>query len=87
MMVVLHPDKIGEFRQDAAAKVKGISLNCIILGGPDNMQNLIGILTRCRRGRYLITADIKEFFYQIKLNKLDRSALRYLWWRDQTMQE
>ena len=86
-LVVLHPDKPGKFRvcQDAAAQVKGKSLNSFLWAGPDLMNNLVGILTRCRRGRYVVTADIKNFFYQIMLNPKDAPALRYFWWSDEEM--
>ena len=86
-LVVLHPDKPGKFRvcQDAAAEVKGHSLNNYLHSGPDNMNNIIGILTRSRRGKYIVTADIKNFFYMIRLNEKDAPALRYLWWEDETM--
>ena len=88
-LVVLHPDKPGKFRvcQDAAAKVKGHSLNKYLLSGPDNMNHILGVLTRCRRGKYVVTADIKNFFYMIRLNPKDAPALRYLWWTDETMTE
>ena len=88
-LIVLHPDKPGKFRvcQDAAAQVKGHSLNKYLLTGPDNLNQLLGVLTRCRRGRYIVTADIKNFFYMVRLNKKDAPALRYLWWEDETMQK
>ena len=88
-VIALHDDKPNKYRvcQDATAKVKGHSLNRYLLSGPDNLNNLVGILTRCRRGRYLVTADIKDFFYQVRLNKLDAPALRYLWWADESMSE
>ena len=88
-VIARHDDKPDKYRvcQDATAKVKGHSLNRYLLSGPDNLNNLIGILTRCRQGRYIVTADIKDFFYQVRLNDLDAPALRYLWWTDESMSQ
>ena len=84
-----HPDKPGKVRvtQDAAGTVKGQSLNKHLLGGPDMLNNLVGILLRFRRKKIVLSADIKDFFYQIRVNPIDRPAIRFLWWTDETMQE
>ena len=85
--IVTHPDKPGKFRvcQDAASRVNGHCLNQYLLGGPDTLNSIVGVLCRCRRRRYFLTADVKSFFYQIEVNPLDTPALRFLWWTDETM--
>ena len=86
-LVVLHPDKPNKFRicQDAAARVKGYSLNDFLLDGPDVMNKLCGVLLRFRKKRIVITADIRNFFYQVRIDPLDRPAFRYLWWPNKEM--
>ena len=85
--VVVKPDKPGKFRicQDAAARVGPHFLNKYLFNGPDLLNRLIKVILRFRRKRYTISADIKNFFYQILLDPRDRSSLRYPWWSDQTM--
>ena len=82
--VVVKPDKPGKFRvtQDAAAKVKGVSFNQHVLNGPDQLNNLIGILCRFRRKKVVLSADIKDFFYRVELDEKDRPATRFIFWKD-----
>ena len=51
------------------------------------LNNLLGILLRFRRKKIVLSADIKDFFYQVQLNPIDRPATRFLWWSDETMQK
>ena len=67
---------------DSAARFKGTSLNEQILQGPDNANNLVGILTRFRRYSIALVGDIRAMFYSVKLDFRDQSALRFLWWKD-----
>ena len=66
--VALHDDKPGKFRvcQDAAGKVNGHCLNGYLLSGPDTLNSLFGIILRFRRHKIVLSADIKDFFYQVK---------------------
>ncbi|XP_052752614.1 uncharacterized protein LOC128201063 [Galleria mellonella] len=77
---VYHPQK-RKLRvvHDAAATNQGVSLNSLLLQGPDLLENLVGILFRFREGRIALTADIKEMFPQIRIREQDRDALRFLW--------
>lgn len=77
---VFHPQK-RKLRVvlDAAAKTDGVSLNSLLLPGPDLLRCLLGILFRFREGRIAMSADIREMFSQIKVRQEDRDALRFLW--------
>jgi len=89
VLVALHPDKPGKFRvcQDAAAKVKGVCLNGQLLKGPDYLNNMNGILFRFRKGKVCYSADIKDFFYRIGVDSRDEGCFRFLFFRDEKMDE
>lgn len=78
---VTNPNKPGKLRvvHDAAAQSRKVSLNSMLLPGPDFLQSLVGILMRFREGRVALTADIKEMFPQVKIIQQDRDAQRFLW--------
>lgn len=77
---VYHPQK-RKLRvvHDAAATTRGVSLNSMLLQGPDLLQPLLDILFRFREGPIAFNADIREMFPQIKIREQDRDALRFLW--------
>ncbi|XP_061714619.1 uncharacterized protein LOC133523124 [Cydia pomonella] len=78
---VINPNKPNKLRtvHDAAAKSHGVSLNSLLLTGPDLLQPLLGILMRFREGAIALNADIREMFPQIKIIEKDRDAQRFLW--------
>ncbi|XP_063390115.1 uncharacterized protein LOC134675735 [Cydia fagiglandana] len=77
---VYHPQK-KKLRavHDAAATTKGVSLNSLLLQGPDLLSPLLDILFRFREGAVALNGDIKEMFPQIKIAARDRDAQRFLW--------
>ncbi|XP_061717583.1 uncharacterized protein LOC133525312 [Cydia pomonella] len=77
---VYHPQK-KKLRavHDAAATTKGVSLNSLLLQGPDLLSPLLDILFRFREGAVALNGDIKEMFPQIKIATRDRDAQRFLW--------
>ena len=46
---------------------------------PDLLNNLVGVLTCFRMGRYAVMSDIEQMFHQILVENKDRDVLRFLW--------
>ncbi|XP_055527781.1 uncharacterized protein LOC129720339 [Wyeomyia smithii] len=84
--IVTHPKKPGKVRLiwDAAAKVDGISLNALLLKGPDLLSSLSGISIRFREKPIAISGDIRQMFHKIRIRPEDRHAERFLWREDTT---
>ncbi|XP_058451844.1 uncharacterized protein LOC131430702 [Malaya genurostris] len=86
--VALHPKKPNKVRIfcDAAAKVDGISLNSMLMKGPDLLTALPTVLYGFRQRKIAFSADIQEMFHQILIRREDRNAQRVLW-RDNPIQK
>ncbi|XP_055632505.1 uncharacterized protein LOC129772980 [Toxorhynchites rutilus septentrionalis] len=78
---VTNPRKPGKVRLiwDAAAVVDGISLNTLLLPGPDMLTPLHSVLFRFRQFPFAVSSDIAEMFHQIKVIEPDRHSQRFLW--------
>ena len=78
---VLNPNKPGKVRCvcDAAAKYQGSSLNSHLVGGPDLLNNLVGIFKRFREEKVALSGDIEAMFNQVAVPPEDQAALRFLW--------
>lgn len=78
---VVNPNKPGKVRNvfDAAAKSNGVSLNDVLLKGPDQNSSLLGILLRFRQNRIGIAADIQEMFMQVKIRNPDCYSQLFLY--------
>ncbi|XP_069108939.1 uncharacterized protein [Argopecten irradians] len=62
---VYHPQKKDRIRGvfDSSSSVNGVSLNSVLMSGPDLMNSLLGVLLRFRKERVAIMADIEQMFY------------------------
>ncbi|XP_055589014.1 uncharacterized protein LOC129741312 [Uranotaenia lowii] len=78
---VTNPKKPGKVRLvwDAAAKAEGISLNSMLLKGPDQLSSLPNVLFRFRQYPVAVCADIREMFHQIRIREVDRCSQLFLW--------
>lgn len=81
---VYHPQKPGQIRGvfDSSAQFQGISLNNVLLTGPDMTNNLLGILLRFRKEKVAIMGDIQQMFYCFSVREDHRDFLRFIWYED-----
>ncbi|XP_071991443.1 uncharacterized protein [Engystomops pustulosus] len=81
---VYHPKKPGQIRVvfDSSAKYNGVSLNDVLLSGPDLNNRLLGVLLRFRKDSVAFTADIQQMFYCFLVKKEHRIFLRFFWYKD-----
>ncbi|XP_069104772.1 uncharacterized protein [Argopecten irradians] len=70
---------------DSSAKHDGLSLNNVLMSGPDMTNNLPGILLRFRREQVAVTADVQQMFYNFFDCEDHRNFLRFLWYQDNDM--
>ncbi|XP_014824793.1 PREDICTED: uncharacterized protein LOC106904820 [Poecilia mexicana] len=81
---VYHPQKPNNIRVvfDSSAQYLGISLNDVLLSGPDLNNSLLGVLLRFRKQKIAIIADIQQMFYCFQVHEDHRNFLRFLWHKD-----
>lgn len=81
---VYHPKKPDQIRGvfDSSTKYNGVSLNDVLMTGPDLTNSLLGILLRFRQKAVAVMADIQQMFYRFKVKKEHRNFLHFLWFVD-----
>lgn len=81
---VYHPQKPGQIRVvfDSSAQYSSVSLNDVLLKGPDLNNSLLGVLLRFRKERVAIMADIQQMFHCFLVHENHRNFLRFLWHQD-----
>ncbi|XP_029717444.2 uncharacterized protein LOC115260593 [Aedes albopictus] len=79
--IVRNPKKPNKIRivWDAAATVDGVSLNSMLLKGPDLVQPLPNVLCGFRERKVAVVGDIMEMFHQLKIRPEDRYSQLFLW--------
>ena len=80
---VYHPKK-PKIRvvYDSSCRFHGLSLNDILLQGPNNAKSLLGVLIRFREYPVAVAADIEHMFYCFKVKENHLNYLRFLWYKD-----
>lgn len=81
---VYHPHMPDQIRVvfDSSARHHGVSLNDVLLTGPDLNNSLLGVLLRFRHEPVAITADIEQMFHSFIVREDHRNYLRFFWFRD-----
>jgi hypothetical protein len=81
---VYHPKKPDQIRGvfDSSSQFEGVSLNNVLLTGPDMVNSLLGVLIRFRKEQVAVTADIQQMFHCFMVRKDHRNFLRFLWYAD-----
>lgn len=64
---------------DSNCEFEGVSLNKVLLPGPDLMNNLIGVLMPFRRENITVICDIEQMFHSFYFDPPHRDFLRFLW--------
>lgn len=81
---VYHPKKPTQIRVvfDSSAKYDDVSLNDVLMTGPDLINSLLGVLLRFRKDLVAVTADIQQMFYCFVVSEKHRNFLRFFWYED-----
>ena len=89
MFGIYHPKKPGKIRVvfDSSAQYNGVSLNDTLLTGPDLNNTLVGVLLRFRKEPVAVMGDIEQMFYCFKVEPEHRDFLRFLWFKDNQIDE
>lgn len=86
---VYHPRKPDQIRGvfDSSATFRGLSLNDVLMSGPDLNNSLLGVLIRFRKEPVAITADIQQMFHCFYVRPDHRNYLRFFWHRNNDFNE
>ncbi|XP_055604494.1 uncharacterized protein LOC129752749 [Uranotaenia lowii] len=78
---VVNPNKPKKIRVvwDAAASCYGVSLNSVLLKGPDLLASLLSVLVRFREFRVAVSGDLREMYHQVLMRLQDQHCLRFFW--------
>ncbi|XP_078311581.1 uncharacterized protein LOC144618784 [Crassostrea virginica] len=81
---VYHPRKPDQIRGvfDSSAAFRGLSLNDVLMSGPDLNNSLLGVLIRFRKEPIALTADIQQMFHCFYVRPDHRNYLRFFWHHD-----
>ncbi|KAK3523877.1 hypothetical protein QTP70_013679, partial [Hemibagrus guttatus] len=84
---IYHPQNPGKLRIvfDSSAQYNNISLNQVLLKGPDLNNSLIGVIIRFRSDSYAVMADIEQIFHSFLVKEEHRDYLRFLWFQDHNL--
>ena len=77
---VSHPRKVNKVRVvfGCAARYIGTSLNEQLLTRLDLLNNLFGVLTRFKKGKVTLVADIESMYHQVLVDPQNHKYLKFL---------
>ena len=64
---------------DSSCEFSGVSLNKVLLPGPDLMNNLLGVLMRFRKENVAVMCNVEQMFHSFHVNPAHRDFLHFLW--------
>lgn len=76
VMTDKKPDKV-RIVLDCASKCQGVSLNDVVLQGPDLTNNLLRVLVRFRQQPVALMVDIERMFHQVRVPLTERDVMRF----------
>ena len=78
---VIHPNKPGKISVvfDLNAEFHGISINKILLSGPDMTKQIVGVLSLRFRKESIPVTDIEAIYHQVTVPENQRCFLSFLW--------
>ncbi|KAL0172932.1 hypothetical protein M9458_033243, partial [Cirrhinus mrigala] len=81
---VYHPKKPEQIQVvfDTSCQYNGVSLNDVLLKGPDLNNGLLGVLLRFRKEAVAFTTDIQQMFHCFLVKPEDRNFLRFFWYEE-----
>lgn len=84
-----HSQKPGQIRIvfDSSARFNGVSLNDVLLRGPDLNNSLLGVLMRFRSEPIVAMTDIQQMFHSFLVREDHRDFLRFLWFRNHQLDD
>ncbi|XP_045448684.1 uncharacterized protein LOC123657149 [Melitaea cinxia] len=68
----------------SAASSTGVSLNDILMTGPNVQDSLFSILVRARQYRFILSGDIEKMYRQVQVNTEDRDLQLVIWRGDES---
>ena len=64
---------------NSSLKYKGLSLNDILMKGPNFLQNMFGIQLRFREHRYVLVCDMSKMYHTVHTTITEKHLRRVLW--------
>ena len=86
---VYHPKKRDRIRIvfDSSARYQGLSLNDVLMTGPNLTNSLLGVLMRFRTDEIAVIADLQQMFYCFYVHLDHRNYLRFIWHEDNDLEK
>lgn len=85
---VYYPQKPDQIRVvfDSSAQYHGVSLNSVLITGPNMNNSLLGVLLCFRKEQVVITADIQQMFHCFVVREDHHNFLCFLWYHNNDLE-